>query len=63
MYHVNDVYGVTVISDRFGFSPVAWNVYEVCLSDMFLQVQRFFLYGYELPGLVVSCEIVKFGPN
>ena len=52
-----------MISDRSGFSPVAWNVYEVCLSDMFLQVQRFFLHGYEPPGLAVSCEIVKFGPN
>ena len=47
VYHVNDVYGVTVISDRSGFLPVAWNVYEVCLSDMFLQVQRFFLHRYE----------------
>ena len=26
VYHVNDVYGVTVISDRSGFLPVAWNV-------------------------------------
>ena len=35
LYHVNDVFGVTVnvISDRM-VSPVAWNVHEVCPSDM-----------------------------
>ena len=54
VYHVNDVYGVTVISDRSGFLPVAWNVYEVCLSDMFLQVQRFCLHRYE-PWVWLCC--------
>ena len=54
VYHVNDVYGVSVISDRSGFLPVAWNVYEVCLSDMFLQVQRFFLHQYE-PQVWLCC--------
>ena len=53
LYHVNDVFGVTVnvIRDRIGLvSPVAWNVYEVGLSDMYLQVRQFFPHGYESPG-------------
>ena len=35
-------------------SPVAWNVYEVCLSDMYLQVGQFFPHGYEPQGWL-SC--------
>ena len=31
-------------------SPVAWNVYDVCLSDMYLQVRQSFLQGYEHGG-------------
>ena len=31
-------------------SPVAWNVYEVCPSDMYLQVRQFFSQGYEPRG-------------
>ena len=31
-------------------SPVAWNVYEVGPSDMYLQVRQFFLHGYEPRG-------------
>ena len=39
LYHV---FGVTVnvMSDRSG-SPVDWNLYEVCPSDMYLQVRQF----------------------
>ena len=28
-------------------SAVAWNVYEVCPSDMYLQVRKFFPHGYD----------------
>ena len=31
-------------------SPVEWNVYEVCPSDMYLQVNQFFPHGYESRG-------------
>ena len=31
-------------------SPVEWNVYEVCPSDMYLQVRQFFPHGYEPRG-------------
>ena len=46
-------------------SPVEWNLYEVCPSDMYLQVRQFFRMGMcpGPPGLVVLCEIAKFGPN
>ena len=49
LYYVNDVFGVTVnvISDRSGFG--CWNVYEVCPSDMYLQVTQFFRMGMS-PG-------------
>ena len=38
-------------------SPVAWNVYEVCQSDMYLQVRQFFPQGYEPRGLVSNCNV------
>ena len=31
-------------------SPVAWNVYDVCPSDVYLQVRQFFPHGYEPQG-------------
>ena len=31
-------------------SPVEWNVYEVCPSDMYLQVRQFFPHGYKPRG-------------
>ena len=31
-------------------SPLAWNVYEVCPSDMYLQVGQFSPHGYEPRG-------------
>ena len=31
-------------------SPVEWNVYDVCPSDMYLQVNQFFSHGYECRG-------------
>ena len=31
-------------------SPVEWNVYEVCPSDMYLQVRQFFPHEYEPQG-------------
>ena len=43
-------------------SPVAWNVYEVCPSDMYLQVRQFFPHGYEPRGWLL-CEIAKFSPR
>ena len=47
LYHVNDVFGVTVnvISDRSGFACSVKCV--VCPSDMYLQVRQFFPQGYE----------------
>ena len=50
LYHVNDIFGVTVnvLILVIGLvSPVAWNVYEVGQSDMYLQVRQFFPHGYE----------------
>ena len=44
-------------------SPVEWNVYEVCPSDMYSQVRQFFSVWVRAPGLVVLCGIVKFGPD
>ena len=38
-------------------SPVAWNVFEVCPSDMYLQVRQFFPQGYEPRGWL-CCESV-----
>ena len=58
MYHVNDVFGVIGL-----VSPVELNVYEVCPSDMYLQERQFFPHGYEAMGLVMLCEIAKFGLN
>ena len=31
-------------------SPVEWNLYELCPSDMYFQVRQFFLRGYEPRG-------------
>ena len=39
-------------------SPVAWNVYEVCPSDMFLQVLRFFPHGYEPRGCLYCVKLL-----
>ena len=51
LYHVNGIFGVTIKSLVIGLvSPVAWNVYEVGPSDMYLQVRQFFLHGYEPRG-------------
>ena len=40
-------------------SPVAWNVYEVCPSDMYLQARQFFRKGMSHgAGCVVQgCEV------
>ena len=41
-------------------SPVECNVYEVCPSDMYLQVRHFFGMGMSSGGgLVVLCGISK----
>ena len=37
-------------------------MYEVCLSDMYLQVKQFFLLGYEHRDWLCG-EIAKFGPQ
>ena len=52
LYHVDYVFGVTVdvMSDKSGFAVAGMLVYEVCLSDMYLQVEQFFLHGYEHRG-------------
>ena len=31
-------------------SPVEWNLYDVCPSDMYFQVRQFFPHGYERRG-------------
>ena len=52
LYHVDYVFGVTVdvMSDKSGFAVAGMLVYEVCLSDMYLQVEQFFQHGYEHRG-------------
>ena len=50
LYHVTDVLFVTVdvMSDSSGFICRVECVYEVCPSDMYLQVRQFFLHRYDL---------------
>ena len=63
LYHVDYVFGVTVdVMSESGFAVAGMLVYKVCLSDMYLQVEQFFLHGYEHRGWVCS-EIAKFGPQ
>ena len=46
LYYVNDVLEVQSMLLVIGLvSAVAWNVYEVCPSDMYLQVRQFFRMG------------------
>ena len=37
-------------------SAVAWNVYEVCPSDMYLQVRQFFRMGMSPGAGCVMCD-------
>ena len=47
LYHENDDFGVSMSLVIVEASPVAWNVYDVCPSDMYLQVRQFFPHGYD----------------
>ena len=48
LYHVNDVFGVTVnaMSDRSAFACRV-ELYEVCPPDMYLQLRPFFPHRYK----------------
>ena len=52
LYHV---FGVTVnvMSDNFWFRLKSGILYEVCPSDMYLQVRQFFPHRYEARGCCV----------
>ena len=41
-------------------SAVAWNVYEVCPSDMYLQERQFFPNGYEPRGWLCCVRLQSF---
>ena len=38
-------------------SPVEWNLYEVCPSDMYLPVRQFFPHGYEPRGWLCCVKL------
>ena len=53
LYHVDGVCFLVTVRMWWVIglvSPVEWNVYEVCPSDMYLQVRQFFPHGYKPRG-------------
>ena len=64
VYHVNDVFGVTVnvISDRSGFACSVECVWRLSFRYVVTSATVFSAWVWA-PGLVELCEISKFGPN
>ena len=44
-------------------SPVEWNVYKVCPSDMYLRVKEFFPHGYGPLGWLCCVRLRSLGSN
>ena len=66
LYHVDGVCFLVTVRMWWVIglvSPVEWNVYEVCPSDMYLQVRQFFPHGYKPRGWLCRVRLRSLAPT